>query len=96
MKGNATRGNKVSFGEYAMQSLEPGRINGRQIEAGRMACSHQYLARRKAASTSASSRTKSFSKKPLETRMGTGKGEPEFWAAEVKPGTDPVRNRRRG
>ena len=85
MKGNATRGNKVSFGEYALQSLEPGRINGRQIEAGRMACSH-YLAREGRVYIRIFPH-KSFSKKPLETRMGTGKGEPEFWAAEVKPGT---------
>ena len=85
MKGNATRGNKVSFGEYALQSLEPGRITGRQIEAGRVACSH-YLAREGRVYIRIFPH-KSFSKKPLETRMGTGKGEPEFWAAEVKPGT---------
>jgi len=85
MKGYATRGNKVSFGEYALQSLEPGRINGRQIEAGRMACSH-YLAREGRVYIRIFPH-KSFSKKPLETRMGTGKGEPDHWAAEVKPGT---------
>ena len=85
MKGNATRGNKVSFGEYALQSLEPGRINGRQIEAGRMACSH-YLAREGRVYIRIFPH-KSFSKKPLETRQGTGKGEPDHWAAEVKPGT---------
>jgi len=85
IKGNATRGNRVSFGEYALQSLEPGRISGRQIEAGRMACSH-YLAREGRVYIRIFPH-KSFSKKPLETRMGTGKGEPEFWAAEVKPGT---------
>ena len=85
MKGNATRGNKLSFGEFALQSLEPGRITGRQIEAGRMACSH-YLAREGRVYIRIFPH-KSFSKKPLETRMGTGKGEPEFWAAEVKPGT---------
>lgn len=85
MKGNATRGNKVSYGEYAIQSLEPGRITGRQIEAGRMACTH-YLAREGRVYIRIFPH-KSFSKKPLETRQGTGKGEPEFWAAEVKPGT---------
>ncbi|MCL5769964.1 MAG: 50S ribosomal protein L16 [Planctomycetes bacterium] len=85
MKGNATRGNRVSFGEYALQSLEAGRVNGRQIEAGRMACTH-YLAREGRVYIRIFPH-KSFSKKPLETRMGTGKGEPEFWAAEVKPGT---------
>jgi large subunit ribosomal protein L16 len=85
MKGNATRGNKVSFGEFALQSLEPGRITGRQIEAGRMACTH-YLAREGKVYIRIFPH-KSFSAKPLETRMGTGKGEPEYWAAEVKPGT---------
>jgi large subunit ribosomal protein L16 len=85
MKGNATRGNRISFGEFALQSLEPGRLNGRQIEAGRMVISHQ-LAREGRVYIRIFPH-KSFSKKPLETRMGTGKGEPEFWAAEVKPGT---------
>jgi large subunit ribosomal protein L16 len=85
MKGNATRGNKVSFGQFALQSLEPGRINGRQIEAGRMACSH-YLAREGRVYIRIFPH-KSFSKKPLETRQGTGKGEPDHWAAEVRPGT---------
>lgn len=85
IKGNATRGNTVSYGEYALQAMEPGRINGRQIEAGRMACSH-FLAREGKVYIRIFPH-KSFSKKPLETRMGTGKGEPEFWAAEVKPGT---------
>ena len=85
MRGNATRGNKVSFGEFAIQSLEPGRINGRQIEAGRMACSH-FLAREGRVYIRIFPH-KSFSKKPLETRQGTGKGEPDHWAAEVKPGT---------
>ncbi len=85
IKGNATRGNKVSFGQFALQSLEPGRITGRQIEAGRMACSH-YLARECRVYIRIFPH-KSFSAKPLETRMGTGKGEPEYWAAEVKPGT---------
>jgi large subunit ribosomal protein L16 len=85
IKGNATRGNTVSFGEYAIQSLEPGRITGRQIEAGRMAVSH-YVAREGKIYIRIFPH-KSFSKKPLETRQGTGKGEPDHWAAEVKPGT---------
>src|ERR1035437_6414095 len=85
MRGNATRGNKVSFGEFALQSLEPGRIKGRQIEAGRMACSH-FLASEGRGYIRISAH-RNFSKKPRETRMGTGKGEPQFWAAEVKPGT---------
>ena len=85
MKGNATRGNKVSFGEFGLQAMEPGRLSGRVIEAGRMACSN-HLAREGRVYIRIFPH-KSFSKKPLETRMGTGKGEPEFWAAEVKPGT---------
>jgi len=60
MKGNATRGNKVSLGEYGLQAMEPGRISGRVIEAGRMACSH-YLAA-KGGCTSASSRTRASRK----------------------------------
>ena len=85
MKGKATQGNRVSFGEYGLQSLEAGWVSAKVIEAGRVACSH-YLHR--------SGRvfirifpTKPISAKPLEVRMGTGKGEPEFWAAVVKPGT---------
>ncbi len=84
MKGNATRGNKVSFGEYALQSLEPGRINGRQIEAEGMARSH-HLAREGRVYIRIFPH-KSFSKKPLETRMAPAR-EPDHWAAEVKPGT---------
>lgn len=85
IKGNATQGNHVAFGEYGLQSLEAGWIPAKVIEAGRVACSH-YL--------HGAGRvfirifpTKSVSAKPLEVRMGTGKGEPEFWAAVVKPGT---------
>ena len=85
MKGNATRGNYVAFGEYGLQTLESAWITARQIEAGRVALSH-YLHRE--------GRTyirifphKPISGKPLETRRGKGKGEPEYWAAVVKPGT---------
>ncbi len=84
MRGNATQGNRVSFGEYGLQSLEHAWINAKVIEAGRVACSH-YL--------HGSGRvfirvfpSKSVSGKPLEVRMGTGKGEPEYWAAVVKAG----------
>lgn len=84
MRGNATQGNRVSFGEYGLQALESGWVSAKVIEAGRVACSH-YL--------HGSGRvfirifpTKSVSAKPLEVRMGSGKGEPEYWAAVVKPG----------
>ena len=84
MKGNATQGNRVAFGEFGLQALECGWVSAKVIEAGRVACSH-YLHR--------SGRvfirifpTKPISAKPLEVRMGSGKGEPEFWAAVVKPG----------
>jgi large subunit ribosomal protein L16 len=85
IKGNATRGNTVSFGEYGLQSLESGRVTARHIEAGRVAASH-YLAREGRVYIRVFPH-KPVSKKPLEVRMGTGKGEPEFWTAEVKPGS---------
>jgi large subunit ribosomal protein L16 len=84
IRGNATRGNEVSFGEFGLQALEPGWITGRQLEAGRVAVS------RAAADGKLFIRVfphKPVTKKPAETRMGTGKGEPEFWCAVVKPGT---------
>src|SRR6476646_9448385 len=84
MKGNATRGNTVAFGEYGLQSLESAWVTARQIEAGRVACSH-YL-RREGRLFIRIFPHKPVSAKPLEVRMGTGKGEPEFWAAVVKPG----------
>ncbi len=85
IRGQATRGNTVSFGEYGLQALEPGRISARHIEAGRVAASH-YLAREGRVYIRIFPH-KPFSAKPLETRMGKGKGEPEYWAAEVKAGT---------
>ena len=85
VRGNATRGNTVSFGEYGLQSLEPGRVTARHIEAGRVAASH-FLAREGRVYIRVFPH-KPVSKKPLETRMGKGKGEPEFWTALVKPGT---------
>jgi large subunit ribosomal protein L16 len=85
IRGEATRGNTVSFGEFGLQSLEPGRISARHIEAGRVAASH-YLAREGRVYIRIFPH-KPFSAKPLETRMGKGKGEPEYWAAEVKAGT---------
>ena len=85
MKGNATRGNNVAFGEFGLQALEPAWITARQIEAGRVACMH--FLRREGRLFIRIFPHKPVSAKPLEVRMGTGKGEPEFWAAVVKPGT---------
>ena len=85
MKGFATRGNRVSFGDWGLQSLDYAWIPGRVIEAGRVAASR---------ATGGQARIwirvfphKPISSKPAEVRMGTGKGEVEYWAAEVKPGT---------
>jgi large subunit ribosomal protein L16 len=75
IKGNASRGNTVSFGEYGLMTLEPGWI----------AASH--FLRREGRLFIRVFPHKPISSKPLEVRMGTGKGEPEFWAAVVKPGT---------
>lgn len=84
IRGKATRGNRVSFGEFGLQSLDPGWIDARQIEAGRIA----------AVRTAPDSRLwirifpqKSVTARPAETRMGTGKGEVDYWCAVVKPGT---------
>jgi len=85
MKGNATRGNTVAFGDYGLQSLESCWLTARQIEAGRVACMH--FLRREGRLHIRVFPHKPVSAKPLEVRMGTGKGEPEFWAAVVKPGT---------
>src|SRR5437016_1225638 len=84
IRGNATRGNTVSFGDFGLQCLSAGWVTARQIEAGRMAASH-FLAREGRVYTRIFPE-KSVSGKPLETRMGKGKGEPEFWCAVVKPG----------
>ena len=85
MRGVATRGNYVAFGEYGLQCLDIGWLSGRQIEAGRVAATH-YL-RREGKIYVRVFPDKPISKKPLETRMGTGKAEPEYWVARVKPGT---------
>ena len=84
-RGNATRGNFVAFGEFGLQSLGPSKISGRQIEAGRVAATH-YLHREGKVYIRIFPH-RSVSSKPLETRMGKGKGEPDFWVATVKPGT---------
>ena len=85
VKGNATRGNYVAFGEYGLQALEPGRISAATIEAGRVVASQSVKGGGKLYIRIFPH--KSITSIPLETRMGKGKGEVEFWAAVVKPGT---------
>ncbi len=84
VRGLATRGNTVSFGEYGLQTLEPMWITAKQIEAGRVAATH-YLHREGRVYIRIFP-DKPITSKPLETRMGKGKGEPEAWVAVVKPG----------
>ena len=85
IRGNATRGNKVVFGDFGLQSVQAGWISAATIEAGRIAA-QQYL-RTEGRLYIRVFPHKSVTSIPLETRMGKGKGEPEFWAAVVKPGT---------
>ncbi|MCA9484523.1 MAG: 50S ribosomal protein L16 [Nitrospina sp.] len=84
MRGAARRGNKVSFGEYGLQSLSCGWITNRQIEAARIAMTRHV--KRGGKIWLRIFPDKPISKKPAETRMGKGKGGPEFWVAVVKPG----------
>ena len=85
IKGNATRGNRVVFGEFGLQSMQGGWISAATIEAGRIAA-QQYL-RQEGRLYIRIFPHKSISSIPLETRMGKGKGEPDYWAAVVRPGT---------
>ncbi len=85
LRGNATRGNYVAFGDYGLQSLEAHWVSARQIEAGRIAA--QHFLRRQGKVFIRIFPDKPVSKKPLETRMGKGKADTDFWAARVKPGT---------
>jgi len=85
MRGNATRGNYVAFGDYGLQALETHWVSARQIEAGRIAA--QHFLRRQGKVYIRIFPDKPISKKPLETRMGKGKAETSFWAARVRPGT---------
>lgn len=85
MKGNAARTNFVAFGEYGLQSLQISWISSKQIEAGRVAATH-FLHREGKVYIRIFPH-QSVSSKPLETRMGKGKGEVDYWAATVKPGT---------
>jgi large subunit ribosomal protein L16 len=83
-RGNASRGNFVAFGEYGLQALEHAWVTAKQIEAGRVAATHF---RREGRIFIRVFPHKPVSSKPLEVRMGSGKGEPEYWCAVVKPGT---------
>lgn len=84
MKGVANRGNLLNFGEYALQALEPCWITSRQIEASRRAMT-RYI-RRGGKIWIRIFPDKPVTMRPAETRMGSGKGNPEFWVAVVKPG----------
>lgn len=84
IKGNATRGNTVSYGEFGLQSLDRGWLTAQTIEAGRITISHAMRGEGKLFIRVFPH--KSVTSIPLETRMGKGKGEPEFWAAVIKPG----------
>src|SRR3982750_126503 len=85
IKGNATRGNYVAFGDFGLQTLEGGWLSAESIEAGRITASHSI--RGEGRLYIRVFPHKSVTSIPLETRMGKGKGEPEFWAAVIKPGT---------
>jgi len=85
IKGNATRGNKVVFGDFRLQSLDGGWIKAATIEAGRIAA-QQYI-RGEGRLYVRLFPHRSITSTPLETRMGKGKGEPEAWVATVRPGT---------
>lgn len=84
MKGRAMRGNKVSYGEFGLQALELGWITNRQIEAARIAMT-RYIKRGGQVWIKIFP-DKPVTAKPAETRMGSGKGAPEYWVAVVKPG----------
>lgn len=84
MKGKALRGNKVSHGEFGLQALEPAWITNRQIEAARIAMT-RYIKRGGQVWIKIFP-DKPVTAKPAETRMGSGKGSPEYWVAVVKPG----------
>ena len=84
MKGVATRGNKVTYGEFGLQALEPAWITSNQIEAARVAMT-RYIKRGGQVWIKIFP-DKPVTEKPAETRMGSGKGSPEYWVAVVKPG----------
>jgi len=84
MKGKATRGNTITYGDYALQAMEPAWITSNQIEAARVAMTR--YSRRGGKVWIKIFPDKSVSSKPAETRMGSGKGSPDYWVAVVKPG----------
>jgi large subunit ribosomal protein L16 len=84
MKGMAQRGNYVAFGDFGLQALEQVWLTAQQIEAGRVAATH--FLRREGKLWVRVFPDKPVSGKPLETRMGKGKGEPEYWCCVVRPG----------
>jgi large subunit ribosomal protein L16 len=84
MRGKAMRGAEVSFGEYGLQALEPGWVTARQIEAGRRAIVREMKRRGKVWIRIFPA--KPYTHKPPETRMGSGKGNVEYYVAVVKPG----------
>jgi large subunit ribosomal protein L16 len=85
VKGVAQRGHQISFGTFAIKSLEPGWITSRQIEAARIAMTRAM--KREGQVWIRIFPDKPVTKKPAEVRMGKGKGAPEYWVAVVKPGT---------
>jgi len=84
MSGKSTRGATVAFGDFGLKALEPGWITQRQIEASRVALTR--MMKREGKVWIRIFPDKPVTKKPAETRMGSGKGIPEFWVAVVKPG----------
>jgi large subunit ribosomal protein L16 len=84
MRGNAKGGTKVSFGDFGLQAMEPAWITARQIEAARVAMTRKIRRGGKVWVTIFPD--KPITQKPAETRMGSGKGNPEFWVAVVRPG----------
>ena len=84
MKGIAYRGAEISYGEYGLKAMEPGWITSRQIEAARIAMTRHV--KRGGKIWIRIFPDKPITKKPAETRMGKGKGAPEYWVAVVKPG----------
>ncbi len=84
LKGKAYRGNKVTYGDYGLQALEPSWITSNQIEAARIAMT-RYIKRGGQVWIKIFP-DKPITEKPAETRMGSGKGSPEYWVAVVKPG----------
>ena len=84
MRGKAYRGSEVSFGDFGLQALEPGRISQRQIEAARMTI--QRKVKRQGQLFIRIFPDKPITKKPLEVRQGKGKGNVEYWVAQIQPG----------